>query len=433
MLSLDPLGDPRSAGAPPASPRLSTPLRGVPARPPSLAPARLRGSAREHVSAQPGLARRPSRPYAAVVAADLEIRYPASTVRSRVHVARGSLDRLGALARRATGARRAVVISDGRVASLYGARALRSLRRAGIVADLLTVPRGEAAKQPAALIRLWNRLAELGVGRRDTLIALGGGSVGDLAGFAAATWLRGVPWVVVPTTLLAQVDSSVGGKTGIDLAAGKNLAGAFHQPVLVIADPGTLSSLPRRQLRSGLAEVVKMGMAVDARLFRWTEANARSLTAGDPAALTAAVRASVALKARVVRGDEREREGGRRTALNFGHTLGHAIEAAHRYRGVTHGESIAIGMRAAARLSVRLAGLPERDHARLEALLDRLRLPRRMPDTAIRRLFAAMRHDKKRAGQVRWVLTPHMGHASVPRPIDRRFVRQAMLEVGARR
>jgi 3-dehydroquinate synthase len=365
------------------------------------------------------------------VAANFFIRYPASTVRSHVHVARGSLDRLGGLARRAVPSARAVVISDARVASLYGARALRSLRRAGFATDLVTVPRGEAAKQPAVLVRLWNRLVTLGVGRRDLLVALGGGSVGDVAGFAAATWLRGVPWAVVPTTLLAQVDSSVGGKTGVDLAMGKNLVGAFHQPALVVADPGTLASLPPRQLRSGLAEVVKMGMAVDAKLFRWVEAHAPSLAAGDPAALAAAVRSSIAAKARVVSGDEREREGGRRTALNFGHTLGHAIEAAHRYRGVTHGEAIAIGMRAAASLSVRLAGLPERDRGRLEALLDRLRLPRRMPATEAALLFAAMRHDKKRAGEVRWVLTPHMGHASVPRPIDRRFVLSAMLEVGA--
>jgi 3-dehydroquinate synthase len=259
------------------------------------------------------------------------------------------------------------------------------------------VPRGERAKQTAVLTRLWGRLAALGLGRRDALVALGGGAVGDLTGFAAATWLRGVPWIGVPTTVLAQVDSSVGGKTGVDLAAGKNLVGAFHHPLLVVADPGTLASLPARQRRAGLAEVVKIGMAVDAALFRRLERDAARLAAGETPALAAAIRAAVAAKARVVRRDEREREGGVRTALNLGHTLGHAIEAAHGFRGVLHGEAVALGMRAAARLSVAVAGLPERERVRLEALL-----------------------------------TPRMGHASVPRPIDRRLVRAAMLAVGAR-
>jgi 3-dehydroquinate synthase len=366
------------------------------------------------------------------VAADLQITYPASRVHSRVRVRRGALEDLGALTRRATGASRAVVVSDARIALLYGGRALRSLRRAGVAAELLIIPRGERAKRPPVLARLWERLAALGLGRRDVLVALGGGVVGDLAGFAAATWLRGVAWVGVPTSVLAQVDSSVGGKTGVDLAAGKNLVGAFHQPALVVADPDTLATLPARQRRAGLAEVAKMGMAVDAALFRWTERHAEALRAGDPGTLAAAVRAAIVVKARVVRRDEREREGGGRAALNFGHTLGHAIEAAHGYRGVLHGEAVAIGMRAAARLSVRLAGLPERDHARLAAVLDRLGLPRRMPPTSSARLHAAMRLDKKRADRVRWVLTPRIGHASVPRPIDRRLVQATMLEVGAR-
>lgn len=366
------------------------------------------------------------------MAADLLISFPASPIRSCIRVRRGALDSLGALTHRATGASRVVVVSDARVAALYGGRALRSLRRARLAAELLVVPRGERAKHPRVLARLWERLAALGLGRRDVLVALGGGVVGDLGGFAAATWLRGVTWVGVPTTLLAQVDSSVGGKTGVDLTAGKNLVGAFHQPVLVVADPDTLATLPARQLRAGLAEVVKMGMAVDAPLFRWTERHAEALRAGDPATLTAAVRAAVAVKARVVRRDQREREGGARAALNLGHTLGHAIETAQDYRGVLHGEAVAVGMRAAANLSVRLAGLPERDRLRLEDVLDRLGLPRRMPPTPAARLHAAMRLDKKRAGRVRWVLTPRIGHASVPRPIDRRLVQAAMLEVGAR-
>lgn len=367
------------------------------------------------------------------MAAELDLRYPAVRARSRIVVRRGALAALGRRTRLVTGAARVVVVTDARVAALHGARALRSLRRAGVTADLVRVPRGEAAKRPATLERLWGRFAARSLGRGDAVIALGGGAVGDLAGFAAATWLRGIRWVAVPTTLLAQVDAGVGGKTAVDLPAGKNLVGAFHQPALVVADPDTLATLPPRQRRAGLAEMVKMGMAVDARLFRWIEARARALAAGEPAALAAGVRAAVAVKARVVRADERERAGGPRTALNFGHTLGHAIEAALGYRGILHGEAVAIGMRAAARLSERLAGLPAAERARLEALLDRLRLPRAMPPLRLARLHAAMRHDKKRGRAIRWVLTPRMGHASVPRPIDRRVMEAAMLEVGARR
>ena len=364
--------------------------------------------------------------------ADLVLRFPSPRVSSRIRVRRGSLDQLGALTRRATAASRVAVVSDPRVAALYGTRARRSLRRAGIAGALVLVPRGERAKRPQSLARLWDRLAALGLGRRDALVALGGGVVGDLAGFAAATWLRGVPWVGVPTTLLAEVDSSVGGKTGVDLAAGKNLVGAFHQPVLVVADPDTLATLSARQRRAGLAEVVKMGVGVDAALFRWIERHAEALRAGDPKTLAVVVRAAVAAKARVVRGDEREREGGARTALNLGHTLAHAIEAACGYRGPLHGEAVAIGLRAAARLSRQVAGLSAGDHARVIRLLDRLGLPRRMPATRVARLEAAMRLDKKRARQVRWVLTPRIGHASVPRPIDRRLVRAALLDVGAK-
>jgi 3-dehydroquinate synthase len=365
--------------------------------------------------------------------AELVNRYPARGFFSRVRIGRRALDRIGGRVRDAMGIRRVAIVTDALVGALHCSRVARSLQDAGIAVEMMAVPRGERAKHPTVALRLWNRFAALGLTRRDAIVALGGGSIGDLAGFAAATWLRGVPWIGVPTTLLAQVDSSIGGKTGIDLAAGKNLVGAFHQPALVVADPDVLATLTPRQRRSGLAEVVKMGFAIDATLFRWAERHADRLANGDPRALEHVVRASIAAKARIVRRDEREREGGPRTALNFGHTLGHAIEAALGYRRVTHGEAVAIGMRAAARLSVEVAGLDDDDRARLEALLDRLKLPRRMPAVSVARLEAAMRLDKKRAREVRWVLTPRIGHASVPRPIDRRRVRAAMLEVGARR
>lgn len=364
---------------------------------------------------------------------DLQIRYPHIVSASRILIGRGVLDRLGRRTRQATGAKRVVLITDTRVGRLYGRRARASLRGAGLSVATITVPAGETAKSTRQLSRLWQVFGRLGIGRRDAVVALGGGAVGDLAGFAAASWLRGVPWVNAPTTLLAQVDASVGGKTAVNLSAGKNLVGAFHQPAAVVADLDTLATLPARQIRAGLAEVAKMGMAVDATLFRWVERHAGTLRHGEPRALEEAVRRAVRAKLRVVRRDVLEREGGARTALNYGHTLGHAIEAARGYRGMLHGEAVAIGMRAAAALSEQLAGLAPATRARHDALLDALGLPRRMPSTSLPRLLRALGHDKKRAaGQVRWVLTPRMGHASLPRPIASRLVQVIALRLGAR-
>ena len=344
----------------------------------------------------------------------------------------GALARLGAWTQAATSAQRVALVTDSRVGSLHGAAARRALRSAGLEAHLISIPRGERAKRPDVLARLWEAFDLLELDRRDAVVALGGGVIGDVAGFAAATWLRGISWVGVPTTLLAQVDSSIGGKTGVDLTAGKNLVGAFHQPALVLSDPLLLRTLPARQLRSGLAEVVKTGMAVDRALFRWTERHAGALRAGDPAALARVVSRTASAKLRVVLRDEREREGSIRTALNYGHTLGHAIEAASGYAGLLHGEAVALGMRAAAELSVRVAGLSEEARQRQNALLDRLGLPRRLPRLAVARLLRPMARDKKRrSGAVRWVLTPQIGHASVPRPVEPRLVRSVLKQLGA--
>ena len=361
----------------------------------------------------------------------LELRFPAPPRRTRVRFARGGLARVGAFVRESTGARRVLVVSDTGVAPLYAAAALRSLRRAGIHAEVAVVPRGERSKRPQMLARRWSRLAAEGIERGDGVVALGGGVVGDLAGFAAATWLRGIPWVAVPTTLLAQVDSSIGGKTAIDLGEGKNLAGAFHQPAGVLVDADTLATLPARHVRAGLAEVVKAGLVVDAPLFRWCERRIEALAAGEPGALAEAIERAVRAKGRVVMRDERE--SGDRSALNFGHTTGHALEAALGYRKWIHGEAVAVGMRVAARLSVELAGLPAGDALRMERLLDSIGLPRRLPQVSAARLMAAMRHDKKRlSGETRWVLTPRVGFASVPRLISGRLVRAALLAAGAR-
>ncbi|MBI5170407.1 MAG: 3-dehydroquinate synthase [Candidatus Eisenbacteria bacterium] len=364
---------------------------------------------------------------------DLVLGYPGTPVRSRVRIGAGSLATLGAFTASTTGAARVVIVTDTHVGPLYERAATRSLRAAGIGATVVRVRAGERAKSAAQLARLWDAFAATKLARADAVVALGGGVVGDLAGFAAATWLRGVAWVCVPTTVLAQVDSSIGGKTAIDVPAGKNLVGAFHQPAGVLVDPATLATLSARHVRVGLAEVVKKGFAVDAKLFAWVERHLDALADGESEALTGAVERAVRVKAAVVKADEREREGGGRTALNFGHTLGHAIEAALGYRGLLHGEAVAIGMRAAAELSQHAAGLPAESRIRLEAALDHLRLPVTMPRTPLRALLAAMTNDKKSAnGKTRWVLTPQIGVASVPRAIDHSLVRAALLHAGAR-
>ena len=363
----------------------------------------------------------------------LTVRYAGTPQTTRVVIARGGLSRLGALTRSVSTGVRALIVSDTTVARLYAPAARRSLARVGFAVTLATVPPGERSKSPARLAALWGSLGHSGIGRGDVVVALGGGVPGDLAGFAAASWLRGIAWVAVPSTLLSMVDSALGGKTGIDLDAGKNLVGAFHHPRLVLADPALLATLPPRERRAGLAEVVKTGFATDRALFRWCERHAIALADGEPAALDAAVGRTLRAKARVVGPDANEREGGGRSALNFGHTLGHAYETARNYRGVRHGEAVAVGLRAAARLSERVAGLDPRERARLDALLDRLGLPKRLRAVSVGALLGAMRQDKKRSSRaIRWVLTPRMGHASVPRPIDLRLVRAMLIDCGAR-
>jgi len=363
----------------------------------------------------------------------IDLRYSRAGASSRVRVTRGALRGLGLWTRATTGARRVALITDSRVARLYADVALAALRRARIAASLIVVPVGESAKQPPRLVRLWRQLAELGIERRDAIVALGGGVVGDLAGFAAATWLRGVPWVNVPTTVVGQVDSSIGGKTGIDLAAGKNLVGAFHHPAGVLVDPQTLATLPERDYRAGMAEVAKTGFATDRALFERFERDTTRLRAREAGALERVLVETLAAKGRIVRADEREREGGPRAALNFGHTLGHALEAALGYRGLRHGEAVAIGMRFAARLSAAEAGLPAGEADRLDRVLDAWQLPRRIPGLPVSRIVRHLGLDKKRRGGVRWVLTPRVGRASVPRLISDRRIRAALLHFGARR
>ena len=333
---------------------------------------------------------------------------------------RGLIDSIG---RRiaAAGGRRAVVIADAAVAGSHAARVAASLEAAGLAVSRLEVPSGESSKSVAEAARLWAQLADQAVDRGTHVVAVGGGVVGDLAGFVAATFARGLTLWQVPTTLVAQVDSAIGGKTGINLDAGKNLVGAFWQPRGVVADIDTLASLPDREYVSGLAEVVKYGMIFDAELFSWLEAHAADLLAREPAAVARAVERSAGLKAHVVERDEREISG-LRAALNYGHTFGHAYETAAGYGTLLHGEAVAIGMGRAARLAARLGRLDESIVGRQDQLLAALRLPT-SPAAAgpiePARLIAIMARDKKTLhGRLRFVLPDAIGHVELVDGVD---------------
>lgn len=305
---------------------------------------------------------------------------------------------------------RCAVITDTNVGKRFAKPAFDSLVKAGFTPSLVVVPAGETAKSLKSVHACYDQLAAHRLERKSFIVALGGGVVGDMAGFVAATYLRGVPFVQVPTTLLAQVDSSVGGKVGVNLKAGKNLVGAFHQPRFVLCDLDTLKTLPEREFRAGLAEVVKYGVIYDADLFRAIERDGDKLLARNAQALTAVIARCCEIKADVVSQDETE--NGLRQILNFGHTIGHAIEAVSGYGKYLHGEAIAIGQTLAARLSVKLLGLPERDAIRIGNLLAGLGLPNRIHLTRrqIERLFAAMRLDKKvSGGEVKFVLAKRIG------------------------
>jgi len=299
-----------------------------------------------------------------------------------------------------------LVVSNETVAPLY----LEALRPSLAGRDISTIalPDGEAHKTMATMQSIVDRLAESGANRDTTVVALGGGVVGDIAGFAAACYMRGVAFVQVPTTLLAQVDSSVGGKTGVNHARGKNLVGAFHQPEVVLIDTDTLATLPDRELHAGLAEVIKYGAICDATFFAWLEDNMPALLARDPGALAHAIARSCELKAAVVAEDERE--SGRRAILNFGHTFGHAIEHCQGYGEWLHGEAVAAGMIMAARLS----GLDDDDLGRLEKLVARAGLPVKPPPIAEEDWQSAMGMDKKVVGKrLRFVLLQGIGACEV--------------------
>ncbi len=340
-----------------------------------------------------------------------------------IHIGGGMLDELGALTAPLGGRREVVVVTDAHVAPLHLDRACASLRAAGREAVPVVMPAGEATKSWAGLEELTERLLAAGVERGDHVVALGGGVIGDLVGFAAAILRRGCGFVQVPTTLLSQVDSSVGGKTAIDARAGKNLVGAFHQPSLVLIDPDLLSTLPERELRAGYAEVAKIGLIGDSGFFGWCDANLDALMRRDPAALVQAIEAAVRAKAAVVVADERETKG-LRALLNLGHTFGHALESELGFSdALLHGEAVAIGMVLAFGLSAELGLCPAADAARVRAHLVRAGLPVHPSAAGIAGpaapLIAHMRQDKKMAaGRLAFILARGIGQAFVTKDVS---------------
>lgn len=347
-----------------------------------------------------------------------------------IHIGRGLLDDPALILGRLQAPRVAIVTND-RVGPLYLSRLQGALEGNGVRVDSVVLPDGEAYKDWQTLNLIFDALLGARCERSTTVIALGGGVVGDMAGFAAATYQRGVPFIQIPTTLLAQVDSSVGGKTAINHPLGKNMIGAFYQPRLVIADTATLDTLPERELKAGLAEVIKYGLIRDLPFFDWLEANIDSLLERDPAALAWAIERCCRNKAEVVAADETEK--GERALLNLGHTFGHAIETALGYGTWLHGEAVAAGTVMAAELSRRLGWLHGAQVERVRTLLHRAGLPVSGPALGAERYLDLMAHDKKvEAGQLRLVLLKDIGAGVVSATADSADIAAAIEACSAR-
>jgi 3-dehydroquinate synthase len=343
-------------------------------------------------------------------------------------VERGALASVGSRLRALGVGTRAALFTDPAIGRLYGKLVADSLTAAGLTVTTVELPEGEAAKTLAVASNGWDACVAARLDRSSTILALGGGAVGDLAGFVSATYMRGTNFVQLPTTVLAQVDASSGGKTAIDHPKGKNLIGAFHQPRLVIVDTATVDSLPAREYRSGLAEIVKHGIVLEAAYFDDVEASAEALAARDPAVVDRVIAGSCRLKADVVTRDERESD--LRMVLNYGHTIGHAIEAVTGFAQLTHGEAVSLGIAAEAALAVRLGVASLATRERQERLLARLGLPTRTAALDPRLVLEAMAHDKKgRDGRVPFVLAPAIGHFKIVLDVRADDVRAALTEI----
>lgn len=328
----------------------------------------------------------------------------------------GVIAETGALLARLTKGRKVLVVTDRNVGPIFGPALAKSLQHAGFAGSLAELPPGEGAKTLDVAKFLYDRCFDADLDRGSCLVALGGGVIGDLTGFVAATFLRGIDFVQVPTTLLAMVDASVGGKVAVDHPKAKNAIGAFHQPRAVYIDPLVLGKLPDRELKAGLAEVIKYGVLDDRAFFEFIEANIEKLLKRDADTLSHAIETSCTIKARIVGDDERERDGGPRALLNYGHTFAHAIETCKNYQGYLHGEAVAIGMVLAAELSVARKLLGRGDADRIRALIEKAGLPTKLKenDPGADELHAACFRDKKaRAGKLRFVLATAIGATKV--------------------
>jgi 3-dehydroquinate synthase len=320
------------------------------------------------------------------------------------------------------------VVTNETVAPLYADRVVKTLEGTGQKVKLIVLPDGEAFKTWEVLQKIFDGLLENSADRKTTLVALGGGVIGDMTGFAAACYMRGIRFIQVPTTLLSQVDSSVGGKTGINHPLGKNMVGAFHQPQAVIADLDTLKTLPPEELAAGLAEVIKHGAIADSEFLSWIEKNQDALNNCDPVAMEFAVRRSCEIKSQVVAQDEKE--GGIRAILNFGHTFGHAIEAGMGYGSWLHGQAVGCGMVMAADLSVRVGLLSDADASRLKKIIQALHLPTQPPKLGVNRFMELMSVDKKaEGGEVRYILLNGLGQAKI-QTVDDDLVIQTLIANG---
>jgi shikimate kinase/3-dehydroquinate synthase len=329
-----------------------------------------------------------------------------------ITIRRRALDELGPIASGAAPSKRVAVVSNPGILRLYGERVKASLTASDVSVVEIAVPTGESQKTLRRLGVLLEQMVAAGLDRGSAVVALGGGVIGDLAGFAAATFMRGIPYIQAPTTLLAQVDSSVGGKVAVDLPRGKNLAGAFYQPAAVVADLDTLASLPAREFRQGLAETVKHGIIADPRFFEYLEARRKPLLRRDPSVLLHVVRRCCEIKAEVVSRDEKER--GARAILNYGHTFAHALETWGGYRRYRHGDAVAMGMVAAAKISQHRGWLTGEELERIRGLLGSMRLPVSAASAPVEDLTAIMAADKKaRGGRLRFVLPQGIGRVAI--------------------
>lgn len=333
------------------------------------------------------------------------------------------------IARRLKVGRDAVIITNRRLSALYGAQLQRSLNKAGLSARFIFVPDSEKAKSIKTATQVLSRISSFDKNKRVFIIALGGGVVGDLAGFVASVYKRGIPFIQVPTSLLAQVDSAIGGKVAVDMPVAKNLVGAFYQPRAVISDISVIGSLPKRQISSALSEIIKYGIIKDPALFSYIEKNIKRLKYGDKKALEHVVGRSAAIKAALVSADELDNKG-LRVILNYGHTIGHAIEAAGGYRGrYNHGEAIAVGMVAAARLSERLGLADRKTVERIISIIAKAGLPVAVKGVKASKVYESLLHDKKFVrGKNRFVLPQAIGMVRIVENIPEALVRQVIEE-----